>query len=143
MATTTRDATPAGVSAWLVRGMLFLAALFLFRWAQGALIDYERESAGLFRHEMSGFFGVVALFLLAGIAFGLASRYPFPEARFAWSRLAFSAVALVPAVHLWYVVSGTGEGLLARYFWFDDLAMVQIGAVLAGVSIASGVGARR
>jgi hypothetical protein len=40
-------------------------------------------------------------------------------------------------------VSGTGEGLLARYFWFDDLAMVQIGAVLAGVSIASGVGARR
>jgi hypothetical protein len=142
MATATRDATPTGTSAWLVRGMLLVAALFMFRWAQGSFLDFQRASAAKFRFDLGGLAGVMALFVLAGLAFGLSIRYPFSGARFAWSRLVFSAIALVPAAHLWLVLSGTADGLLGRQFWFDGFAMVQIGAVLAGVAIASGVGAR-
>lgn len=142
MATATRAATPTGMSAWLVRAMLLVSALFLFWWAQGASADYRLVSRAFFRFDGGDLAGVVALFAMAGLAFGLAIRFPFPEPRFAWGRLAFAVVALVPAVHFWYVLSGTGQGVLGRLYWFDGLAMVQIGAVLAGVAVASGVGAR-
>lgn len=142
MAQTTRKAAVAGTSAWLVRGMLLVAALFLFRWAQSAFVDYRATSDG-FRYEPSGFAGTIALFVAAGLAFGLAIRYPFSEARFAWTRLVFAGVALVPALHVWLLLEGPGGGLLGRPYWFDGFAMVQTGAVLAGVAVASGVGARR
>jgi hypothetical protein len=139
---TSRVATTAGVSAWLVRGMLLVAALFLFWWAQGAFEDFRVVSMANFRYDGGHFARVVSLFVLAGLAFGLAIRFPFPEPRFAWGRLAFAIVALVPAVHVWFVLSGPGPGVLGVNFWFDGFATVQIGATLAGISIASGVGAR-
>jgi hypothetical protein len=143
MAASTRIEAPTGMSAWLVRAMLLVAALFLFWWAQGAGDELQLTSRAYFRLDGADLAGSVVLFVLAGLAFGLATRFPFPEPRFAWGRLAFAILALVPAVHFWFLLSGTADGVLGRFFWFDGFVTVQIGAVLAGVSIASGVGARR
>lgn len=140
---TSRVEAPTGMSAWLVRAMLLVAALFLFWWGQGAADDLQLTSRAYFSFDGTDLAGVVALFLLAGLAFGLATRFPFPEPRFAWGRLAFAILALVPAAHFWFLLSGSADGVLGRPFWFDGFVTVQIGAVLAGVSIASGVGARR
>lgn len=139
-------AITGGVSAWLVRGMLIVSAAFLLWWGQNAFNDYERTLRASFGHGSVGFWGAVILFAASGLGFGLAIRYPFPEPAFAFGRLAFAVLALAPAVHVAYVFAlepPIQESVLNRFFWFDDLAIVQIGAVLAGVAIASGVGARR
>lgn len=140
MATATHD-PPAGMSAWIVRAMLLVAALFLLWWAQEAFGAFERVSATRSRYDRGDLVSVVVLFAAAGLGFGLAIRFPFPEPRFAWGRLLFAAVALIPATHLWLLLAGSA-GVLGRAYWFDGFTMVQIGAVLAGVSVASGVGAR-
>jgi len=92
------------------------------------------------------FWAVVGLFVVAGVAFGIAVRYPFPRPRVAFGRAFFVILMLLPAVHAWFTladpITGAPDWLLGPY-WFDELELVDISAVLAGVAAASAIGARR
>jgi len=44
-------AITGGVSAWLVRAMLIVAAAFLLWWGQNAFTDYERAATTTFEPE--------------------------------------------------------------------------------------------
>ena len=152
---TERATVTAGVSAWLVRALLLVAAGLFLWWGQsqasvlGADMTPSSDLVELLptgdRTEAARFWWSIALFALAGLGFGLATRFPFPRPRFAVGRLLLAAVGLAPAVHSWAYLRSDGprDGLLARGYWFDDLTVIVVGAALAGVAIASGVGARR
>jgi hypothetical protein len=135
----------AGVSAWLVRALLVVASGLFVWWGRQYWADLRLEGATDLTFETVRFWWGVTLFALAGLGFGLATRFPFPRPRFAFGRLVFAAVALAPAAHVWQLVGAREprEGVLGRTFWFDDPSVVVVGAVLAGVAVASGVGARR
>jgi hypothetical protein len=141
----------AGISAWLVRALLVVASGLFLWWAADIAVVVQADLAP--RAELAEplspdavrFWWSIALFALAGLGFGLATRFPFPRPRFAFGRLLFAVVALAPAVHLWQLWSAREprDGVFGRAFWFDDPSVVVVGAVLAGVAVASGVGARR
>ena len=61
-------------------------------------------------------------------------------------RAVFVVFMLLPAIHAWLMltdpIAATPDWLLGPY-WFDELEIVDIGAVLAGVAAASAIGARR
>jgi hypothetical protein len=135
----------AGISAWLVRALLVVASGLFLWWGRQMWSDFRFEPNADFAFGWVRFWWTMALFALAGLGFGLATRFPFPRPRFAIGRLVLAVVALLPAVHFWQLW-GTGElreGVLWRTFWFDDPSVMLVGAVLAGVAVASGVGARR
>jgi hypothetical protein len=153
---TERATATAGVSAWLVRALLLVAAGLFLWWGQGqasvlradllAPTTSETTLAAGIDPEATRFWSSIVLFALAGLGFGLATRFPFPRPRFAIGRLLLAFVGLVPALHFWFYRRGQGPregGLLGQGYWFDDLAVIVVGAALAGVAIASGVGARR
>ena len=135
----------AGASAWLVRAMLLVASGFFLWWGSAVYGDFLVEQRVNFRLDVAGFWGAVVLLILSGLAFGLATRFPFPRPRYAFGRLVLAVVALAPAIHVWWaVLRGLPvRGVLGRVFWFDSPEVAFIGAALAGVAIASGVGARR
>jgi hypothetical protein len=89
---------------------------------------------------------VAGLLALAGFALCVALRIPFPRPRIAWSRLVFVVIALVPAIHVWlsldHHLEDAPSWVLGPY-WFDGWEVAHVGAVLAGVALAAGIGARR
>ena len=133
----------AGWFIWFVR-LCLVGGAGLGLW--GATILQGRVvSAGAFRLDVSSFWRMVGLVLLAGFAFGVAVRIPFPRPRMAWGRVVFVAIGLIPAAHWWLVwsVQPGGPAVLHEAFWFDELPIVQVSAALAGVGLASAIGARR
>jgi hypothetical protein len=135
----------ASRKAWLVR----LVLLLLTGAAVWAALDVRSGGppavdAPVF--DAGRFWTVVGLFFIAGFAFGVAVRYPFPRPRIAWGRFVFVVAMLLPAVHVWFLladpIAGAPEWLLGPY-WFDQIEVADIGALLAGVGAASAIGARR
>lgn len=127
-------------------GLVALAAVFLWlatiaeeRFTEVALSD--------FRFDLRLWSATITPFVLAGVAFAMAVRYPWGPGRYGWRRLALAALAIGPAVHLgllrWTPQLGwTEPAWLLHYRWFDEGAVPAAGAVLCGVAIASGVAVR-
>ena len=133
----------AGWFIWMVR-LCLIGGSTLSLWG-ATIVERHLADPAAFRLNESRFWTMVGLLLLAGFAFGVAVRIPFPRRRTAWGRVVFVAVGLLPAIHWWLVgwVKPGGPPFLREIFWFDELAIVQVGAALAGVGLASAIGARR
>jgi hypothetical protein len=148
MAEAERVRTTAGGLVWFVRLVLVFATLVLLRYGSQRLAETQIKSSANFAFYPWEVSAALAVFLLAGVMFAMAARFPFPRPRFAWGRLVIALLILVPAIHLTLIMSGWivrpswwFPSWLIRYWWFDDLA--QTSAVLAGVAIGCGFGARR
>jgi len=130
----------AGPTVWAVRIVGLAITVALLWW----IVELQSESlnrAGL-TLDWGRYWLIQTVYVLTGISFTVAVRFPFPRQRFAWGRLAIAGIFLLPTVHLWYALQGMGDGpgLLNRFYWFDGLVAAPI---LAGVAIGSGFGARR
>jgi hypothetical protein len=134
----------AGWVIWLVRLGLVAGSAFALWGAARGYADFQAIAAADVPSEPGRFWTVVGLFVVAGLALGLAVRIPFPRPRTAWGRIVFVVIALAPAAHLWTLVGlDAAPDFLRHPFWFDEWPVVQASAVLAGVAVASAVGARR
>ena len=138
----------AGVGAWLVRlvlGTLAFAALWL---SQIADRRFRETIAAAFRFDVRQWSATITPLVIAGALFAAACRYPFPRSRYAWGRLVLAAVALVPAIHQGFIIwapqfNVRWPTLVSTLRWFDGGAVPTASAVLAGVAIGCGFGARR
>ena len=134
----------AGFAIWLVRLVLVAASIVALWQAVRAYEEHLRVYSSTFRYPAASYWTAVALFAGAGLAFGLALRIPFPRPRVAWGRFVFVPLALVPAVHLWVTLGlESAPRFLRNLFWFDSSEVAFVGAALAGVAVASSIGARR
>jgi hypothetical protein len=138
----------AGVYIWLIRlGCVAVAAAAIW-YALKVYGEALVKSASEFQSDpiLAKHWEVVGLLALSGFAFCVALRIPFPRPRIAWTRLVFVVVALVPAFHLWLAfdhrLDDAPSWVLGPY-WLDGWEVAHIGAVLAGVAFAAGIGARR
>jgi hypothetical protein len=139
----------AGVYIWLFRlacvGVSAAAVWYALKVHAdafaGSVSAFQARDEVLAKH-----WEVVGLLALSGVAFCVALRIPFPRPRIAWSRLVFVAVALVPAIHVWLALDHRLDDVpswVMGPYWFDGWEVAHIGGVLAGVALASGIGARR
>ena len=133
----------AGITVWLVRVAALVIAAALLRWSGQLEEGFRAETAAEFGPDWAQWWLIQAVYLVAGMAFTVAVRFPFPRSRFAWSRLGIAALVILPAVHFWYGWAGTaGPAFLRRVYWFDYVTTA-VWSILAGVAIGAGFGARR
>lgn len=134
----------AGAAIWLVRLALVAASIAALWRAVRVQETAQRIFSSNFRYTAASYWVDIALFAGAGLAFGLALRIPFPRPRVAWGRLVFVPLALLPAAHLWVLIDvPKAPRFLLHDLWLDSYGVVAVGAALAGVAVASAVGARR
>jgi hypothetical protein len=133
----------AGFTVWLVRTAALVIAAALLRWSGQLEEGFRAETAAEFGPDWAQWWLIRSVYVVAGMAFTVAVRFPFPRSRFAWSRLGIAALAILPAVHFWYGWAVTaGPAFLRRSYWFDFVTMA-VWPILAGVAIGAGFGARR
>lgn len=138
----------AGWRAWALRIVSVVLASVALWAAQIADARFRRTVASAARFDARQWSATITPLLIAGALFAVAGRYPFPRPRYAWGRLVLALVALLPALHLAFIIWAPQLGvrwptLLVTPRWFDDGSVPSAGAVLAGVAIGSGFGARR
>ena len=132
----------AGSAAWAVRLVALAVAGVLLWWSTLLERDLQRSMAD-FQIDWGRYWLIQAVLLVAGIAFAVAVRFPFPRSRYAWGRILIAAIVLLPVVHLWYAFSELpGPMFLRRFSWVDQLGG-GAWSIMAGVAIGAGFGARR
>jgi len=133
---------------WAIRialvGMAFLA-LWL---SQIADARFRETVASAARFDVREWSATITPLVLAGVLFALAARYPLLRPRYAWGRLVLASAMLVPALHEGFVIWAPQFNVHWPTFaitlrWFDSGAVPAACAVLAGVAIGAGFGARR
>ena len=131
-------------AVWTVRIVALAIAVALLWWS--SLLERElRRGAVDFQTDWGLYWLIQAVYLVAGIGFAVAVRFPFPRSRYAWGRILIAGIVILPVVHSWYALSETsGPLLLRRIYWFDFLGgFGGSWSILAGVAIGAGFGARR
>jgi hypothetical protein len=130
------------VAVWVIRIAALLLAMALLRWGSQLQTGYLRQSAATFSYDWGRFWRIQAVFLLAGIVFVAALRFPFPRPRFAWGFLLVAGIVLLPVVHYWSVFASTSSpSVVRRFYWFDSVSL-DTWSTLAGVAIGAAFGAR-
>ena len=138
----------AGAVAWTIRVVL-VAGAFLALWLSQIADQRFRETiAAASRFDAREWSATITPLVIAGALFAAACRYPFPRPRYAWGRVVLAAVALVPAVHQGFVIWAPQfdvhwSPVVSTLRWFDAGPVPAACAVLSGVAIGSGFGARR
>ncbi len=138
----------AGLRAWFVR-MGFVAVSFVSLWLSQIADQRFRETvATAARFDLRLWSATITPLILAGAFFTIAARFPFPRPRFAWGRLVLAVAAAIPAVHMGFVLWAPQFAVRWPTFliiprWFDGGSVPAVCAVLVGVAIGSGFGARR
>ena len=150
MAEAERVRRTAGALVWIVRVVLVLVTYGLLRYGSQLLTEWQIKRVANFTFYPWEWSAALAIVLLAGAMFAMAARFPFPRPRFAWGRLLVALLILVPAIHTTLIFSGWIESptwwfpsWLFRFWWFDTLATAEASALLAGVAVGCGFGARR
>ena len=150
MAEAERARATAGVLVWIVRLVLIVATLVLLRYASQLFAETQIKSSANFTFYPWDVSAALAIVLLAGVMFAMAARFPFPRPRFAWGRFLVALLILLPAIHTTVILSGWIQrptwwfpSWLFRFWWFDTFATAEASALLAGVAIGCGFGARR
>lgn len=129
---------------WAIRVTLLLVVYALLWDGTRLLAEWDLRRRAEFAFRPWGLWAASAVFLLAGVVAAAAARSPFPRPRFAWGRLVIALLILVPPVHLTLWANGWSlPQWVLQPRWFDTIANAQTSAVLAGVAIGCGFGARR
>lgn len=138
----------AGPGAWAVRVALIALAFAALLLAQIEDDRFRETAATALRFDVRQWSATITPLILAGAFFTIAARFPFPRPRYAWGRLVLGVVALLPELHLGFVMWSPQfnvhwPSLVIMPRWFDDGSVPAVCAVLAGVAIGAGFGARR
>jgi hypothetical protein len=139
----------SGAVLWLVRIVLFLAAVFLLREGLARFRQWEGEellSKAVKAVTWTNWWVAIALVAMAALLFTFALRIPYRGRGFAWWTLVVAALALVPAVDFWYVITRipSQAGWLGKFWWWDYQEWEPVVfSALAGVAVACGVGNRK
>jgi hypothetical protein len=133
----------SGTIIWLDRFVLLAIAASLPWWSGDLERQLQIRQATEFRFEWSWFWQIQAVYAIAGIAFVLAVRFPFPRPRYAWGRLLIAAIAILPVVHTWFSLSIDWGPRFLRTFYILPNVPTPVWSILAGVAIGAGFGARR
>lgn len=140
----------AGAFVWTVRLVLILATYALVRYGSHLLTEWLIKSRANFAFFAWDWLGALAILVLTGVVFTMAARFPFPRPRFAWGTLLIALLILVPSIHFTLIAGGWIASPTWWFpswvygpFWFDTSTMAETSALLAGVAIGCGFGARR
>ena len=133
----------AGFTVWGVRIVSLAIAIALLWWSTHLEREFQIGVAANFAFDWGRFWVIQAVYVLAGIAFAVAVRFPFTRGRFAWGRLVIAGIVFLPVVHVWYLFGfAGGPEFLHRGRWWLDVPLA-VWPILAGVAIGAGFGARR
>jgi len=129
--------------------LALVASAFVSLWLSQIADQRFRETvAAAARFDLRQWSATVTPLVLSGALFIVAARYPFPRPRFAWGRLVLAGVAVLPALHLGFILwapqfTVDWPAAVVTPRWFDGGSVPAACAVLAGAAIGSGFGARR
>ncbi|MGZ4109514.1 MAG: hypothetical protein ACXVP7_07490 [Actinomycetota bacterium] len=138
----------AGLRVWAVRILLVVLAVVALWLSQIADARFRETVASAFRFDLREWSATVTPLILAGALFAIAARFPFLRPRYAWGRLALAAPVLALVLHSGFVVWAPQFTIRWPAFaitprWFDGGSVPSACAVLAGIAIGAGFGARR
>ncbi len=137
------DRRLARLTAWTVRFVGLAIAVALLWWSGQLEREFRARTSAEFAVDWDLFWLIQAVYVVAGVAFAVAVRFPFPRSRFAWGRLLIAGIVILPVVQFWYAFAVTsGPQFLHRSHWLTDVT-IAIWSILAGVAIGAGFGARR
>ena len=127
---------------WMVRIAGLAIAVALLWWSVELEREFQARRATEISIDWGQFWLIQSVYVVAGMAFAAAVRFPFPRSRFAWGRLLIAGIVFLPVVHLWYAFGATsGPQFFRRGYWFDEVTSA-VWSILAGVAIGAGFGAR-
>jgi hypothetical protein len=137
----------AGLGAWAVRVALVAVAFASLLLAQIEDDRFRQTAAAAFRFDLREWSATITPLIIAGALFTIAARFPFPRPRYGWGRLVLAALALLPELHVALIIWSPQFKVHWPSFvitprWFDNGSVPAVCAVLAGVAIGSGFGAR-
>jgi hypothetical protein len=138
----------ASINEWMVRLALFALAFASLWLSQIADQRFRETVAGAARFDLRQWSATVTPLMLAGASLAVAARYPFPRPRFAWGRLVLAGIAVLPVIHLGFILwapqfTVDWPAVVITPRWFDGGSVPAACAVLVGVAIGCGFGARR
>jgi hypothetical protein len=138
------DDRPLGnLAVWAVRIVVLGISVALLWWSGQLEQEFRAQSSAHFSIAWDTYWLIQAMYVVAGMAFAVAVRFPFACSRFAWGRLLIAGIFILPVVHFWYAFAVTsGPQFLHRAHWFTEVT-IALWSILAGVAIAAGFGARR
>jgi hypothetical protein len=133
----------ASFAVWAVRLVVLATAVALLGWSGQLEREFQAGNAAEFSIDWGLYWLIQAVYVVAGMAFAVAVRFPFPRSRFAWGRLLIAGIVILPVVHLWFWFAVTsGPQFLHRTYWWLEVTRA-VWSILAGVAIGAGFGARR
>ena len=140
--------SPGRVVVWSVRTLLAVLAFASLWLARFEDHRFRETAASAFRFDVRQWSATITPLVIAGALFAAAARFPFPRPRYAWGRLVLAGVAILPALHLGFVMWAPQFAvhwptILTIPRWYQDGSIPAACAVLAGVAIGCGFGARR
>ena len=146
MAEAERARATAGIPTWIIRVVLVLATYALLWYAMRLLAEWDVRHRAEFSLRPWDLWAALAVFLLAGVVFTVAARFPFPRPRFAWGRLVIAFLIVCrPRVH--FTLWANGWSLPHRVFqpwWFDTIEIARRHPRCSpGSRSVAGSGARR
>jgi hypothetical protein len=97
----------ASFAVWAVRLVVLATAVALLWWSGQLEREFQAGNAAEFSIDWGLYWLIQAVYVVAGMAFAVAVRFPFPRARFAWGRLLIAGIVILPVVHLWFAFAVT------------------------------------
>jgi hypothetical protein len=137
----------AGPGAWAVRAALVAVAFAALLLAQIEDDRFRETAATALRFDLRQWSATITPLIIAGALFTIATRFPFPRPRYGWGCLILAGLALLPELHVAFIIWSPQfdmhwPSLIITPRWFDNGSVPTVCAVLAGVAIGSGFGAR-
>ena len=129
----------ANFTVWMVRVVVLAIAVALLWWSGQLEREFQIRTATEFRIDWGLYWLVQAVYVVAGMAFVVAVRFPFPRSLYAWGRILFAVIIILPVVDFWYAFAVTLDSLFLP--WFDNVPRAAL-STMAGVAIGAGFGAR-
>jgi hypothetical protein len=137
----------AGTGVWAIRASVLAVSFSALLLAQIEDDRFRETAASALRFDVRQWSATITPLIFAGALFTIAARFPFPRPRYAWSRLVLAVLALLPELHVAFVMWSPQFDVRWPSFiitprWFDSGSVPAMCAVLAGVAIGAGFGAR-
>jgi hypothetical protein len=101
------DRRVAGLTVWMVRIVGLGIAVALLWWSSRLEREFRGGNAVDLTIDWGVYWLMQAVYVVSGMAFAVAVRFPFPSSRFGWGRLLIAGIVILPVVQLWFAFGVT------------------------------------